>query len=62
MDSLKLSKLNLEFLILSTAEKYFSQPDPVMTVPGIQSFTATGIISEVGVDMPVFPTSKHPRP
>jgi transposase len=30
-----------------------------MTVPGIQSFSAIGIISEIGVDMSVFPTSKH---
>ena len=30
-----------------------------MTVPGIQSFAAIGIISEIGVDMSVFPTSKH---
>ena len=30
-----------------------------MTPPGIQSFAAIGIISEIGVDMSVFPTSKH---
>lgn len=30
-----------------------------MTVPGIQSFAAIRIISEIGVDMSVFPTSKH---
>ena len=30
-----------------------------MTVPGIQSFAAIGILSEIGVDMSVFPTSKH---
>ena len=30
-----------------------------MTAPGIQSFAVIGIISEVGVDMSVFPTSKH---
>ena len=30
-----------------------------MTAPGIQSFAAIGIISEIGVDMSVFPTSKH---
>ena len=44
MDSLELCKLNLESLILSV---------------GIQSFAAIGIISEIGVDMSVFPTSKH---
>ena len=59
MDSLELCKLNLESLILSTAEQYLPQLNLVMTVPGIQSFAAIGIISEIGVDMSVFPTSKH---
>ena len=59
MDSLELCKLNLESLILATAEKYLPQLGLVMTVPGIQSFAAIGIISEIGVDMSVFPTSKH---
>lgn len=59
MDSLELCKANLESLILSTAEKYLPQLNLVMTVPGIQSFSAIGIISEIGVDMSVFPTSKH---
>ena len=59
MDSLELCKHNLESLILSTAEKYIPQLNLVMTAPGIQSFAAIGIISEIGVDMSVFPTSKH---
>jgi hypothetical protein len=59
MDSLNLCKLDLESLILATAEKYLPQLDLIMTVPGIQSFAAIGIISEIGVDMSVFPTSKH---
>ena len=59
MDSLELCKLNLDSLILSTAEKYIPQLDLVMTVPGIQSLSAIGIISEIGVDMSVFPSSKH---
>ena len=46
MDSLQLCKLDLESLILATAEKYLPQLGLVMTVPGIQSFTAIGIISE----------------
>ena len=54
MDNLERCKLNLESLILSTAEKYLPQLDLVMTVPGIQSFAAIGIISEIGVDMSVF--------
>ena len=59
MDSLELCKMNLESLILATAEKYLPQLNLVMTAPGIQSFAAIGIISEIGVDMSVFPTSKH---
>ena len=30
-----------------------------MTVLGVQAYSAIGIISEIGVDMSVFPTSKH---
>ena len=59
MDSLELCKLNLESLILSVAEKYLPQLNLVSTVPGIQSFSAIAVISEIGVDMSVFPTSKH---
>lgn len=59
MDSLELCKLNLESLILSTAEKYLPQLNLVTTTPGIQSFAAIGIISEIVVDMSVLPTSKH---
>lgn len=59
MDSLELCKLNLESLILSAAEKYLPQLDLVLTVLGIKSFSAIGIISEIGIDMSVFPTSKH---
>ena len=59
MDNLELCNANLESLILATAEKYLPQLNLVMTVPGIQSFPAIGIISEIGVDMSVFPTSKY---
>lgn len=59
MNSLALYKANLESLILSVAEKYLPQLNLIMTVPGIQSFAAIGVISEIGVDMSVFPTSKH---
>ena len=59
MDHLELCRANLESLILSTAEKYLPQLNLIMTVPGIQSFAAIGILSEIGADMSVFPTSKH---
>ena len=59
MNSLELCKANLDSLILTVAEKYLPLLNLVMTVPGIQSFAAIGILSEIGVDMSVFPTSKH---
>ena len=40
MDSLEMCKVNLESLILTTAEKYLPQLNLVMTVPGIRSFAA----------------------
>ena len=59
MNGLELCKANLDSLILSVAEKYLPQLNLVMTVPGIQSFAAIGILAEIGVDMSVFQTSKH---
>lgn len=55
MDALELCKLNLQSLILAIAEKYLPQINLVTTVPGIQAFSTIGIISEIGVDMSVFP-------
>ena len=59
MTSLDLCKANLESLILTMAEKYLPQLNLVVTTPGIQSFSAIAVISEIGVDMSVFPSSKH---
>jgi len=59
MDSLALCKANLESEILSLAEHFRPQLELVMTVPGIQLFSAISIISEIGTDMSVFPTAKH---
>jgi Transposase and inactivated derivatives len=59
MDSLELCKANLESEVLSLAEKFLPQVNLVLTVPGIQSFSAIAIIGEIGVDMSVFPTSRH---
>lgn len=59
MNSLELCKVNLESLILSTAQKFLPQLELVMTVQGIQSYSAIGIIAEIGVDMSVFPISNH---
>lgn len=59
MSGLDLCKFNLQSLILSTAEKYIPQIDLVCTVPGMAAFSAISVIGEIGVDMSVFPTSKH---
>ena len=59
MENIALCKLNLESLILATAEKYLPQLNLVLTVPGIQSFAAIALVGEIGVDMSVFPSSKH---
>lgn len=59
MNRLELCKANLELLILSTAQTILPQLELVITVPGIQSYSTIGIISEVGVDMSMFPSSKH---
>ena len=59
MDGLTECKANLESLILTTAEKYLPQLNLMMTVPGVQSYSAIGIMAEIGVDMSVFPSSKH---
>ena len=59
MENLDLCKANLESVILSLSEKYINELNLVITVPGISTFSAISIIAEIGVDMSVFPSSKH---
>ena len=59
MHDLNRCMATLESLIISTAEKYTSQLSLVMSVPGIQVFSAISVIAEIGVDMSVFPSSKQ---
>lgn len=59
MNSIEECKANLESVILNLAEKYLPQLNLILTVPGIKSFSAVSIISEICVVMSVFPTSKH---
>ena len=59
MENLDLCKLNLESVILSLTDNYINELNLILTVPGIQTFSAIAIISEIGVDMSVFPSSKH---
>jgi transposase len=59
MDALSLCKTNLESAILSLAEPFRPQLELLLTVPGVQLFSAIAVVSEIGVDMSVFPTAKH---
>jgi len=59
MDGLELCKANLMSLILTIAEKYTSEISLISTVPGLTANSAISVIGELGVDMSVFPTSKH---
>lgn len=59
MESLDLCKANLESIILSLAEKYSHQLEIICSAPGIDTYSAITIISEIGVDMSVFPTDKQ---
>lgn len=59
MDTLELCKLNLKSVILTLVEPYLPQLNLIATVPGIRDFSAISVIAEIGVDMSVFPSSKH---
>ena len=59
MDSLQVCKDSLLSTISSLAEKFRPQIDLLKTVPGILENSAIAIISEIGVDMSVFPTAKN---
>jgi len=59
MQGLELCAANLQSQILTLAEKYAHQIELVCSVPGILTLSAIRIIAEIGVDMSVFPTSKH---
>jgi transposase len=59
MNSLDACKHTLETQVLELAKPYKKQIELLMTVPGIQRFSAIQILSEIGSDMSVFSTSKH---
>jgi transposase len=61
IDEIKVHKLNIESEILTLALPYKSQIDLICTVPGFSAnpMTAIAVISEIGVDMSVFPTAKN---
>jgi len=61
IDELEIHKLNIESEILRLAEPYIQQLDLIHSVPGFfaNPMTAIALISEIGVDMSVFPTAKN---
>ena len=52
---------HIESEVLNIADKYTLPLQLIRTVPGLSAnpMTAIAIISEIGVDMSVFPTAKH---
>ena len=61
IDELSAHKQNIEKEILRLAQPYSWQLDLIRTVPGFSSdpMTAIAVISEIGINMSVFPTAKH---
>ena len=49
----------LEQSILKLANKYVSEINLILTVPGIKEISAIFIIAEIGTNMEVFPDDKH---
>lgn len=60
LSSIKNLKASIEQNILELAQPFQKQVDIILSTPGIKNqFTAIAIIAEIGIDMNVFPTSKH---
>lgn len=59
-DNLESRKAELEKLILALASPYQQEISIILTAPGFKNtFTAIGIISEIGTNMEAFPSAKH---
>jgi len=59
-DDLKSRKDDLEKIILSLSSPYAEEINLILTVPSFKNiFSAIVVISEIGVNMDVFPTAKH---
>lgn len=61
IDELHIHKANIEKEIHRLAAPYSIQLDLIRTVPGFSAdpMTAIALISEIGINMSVFPTAKH---
>lgn len=57
---IKSRKADLEALLLSLAAPYTEEINLILTVPSFKNiFSAIAVVSEIGVNMDVFPTAKH---
>ena len=61
IEEIRAHKQNIELEIQRLAEPYAYALELLRTIPGLNSdpITAISVISEIGVDMSVFPSSKH---
>jgi len=59
-EDLESRKADLETIILALAESYSEEINLILTVPSFKNiFSAIAVVSEIGVNMDVFPTAKH---
>ncbi|KZN94860.1 transposase [Aeribacillus pallidus] len=59
-EDLQSRKADLEKIILSLAASYTEEMNLILTVPSFKDiFSAIAVVSEIGVNMDVFPTAKH---
>ena len=59
-EDLQSRKEDLEKIILSLAAPYTEEINLILTVPSFKNiFSAIAVVSEIGVNMDVFPTAKH---
>lgn len=59
-EDLGFRKEDLEKIILSLAASYTEEINLILTVPSFKNiFSAIAVVSEIGVNMDVFPTAKH---
>lgn len=59
-EDLQARKAELESIIMGLAKPYQEEIDLILTAPSFKNiFTAIALISEIGVNMDVFPTAKH---
>lgn len=59
-EDLETRKADLEFIILNLTKTYQQEIDLILTAPSFKNiFSAITVISEIGVDMDIFPTAKH---